>query len=390
MKITFLAGVLVDKYIYLSNWLANGLYKMNIENGKCELITLFLEESNISHLHNYAFLYNDVIWFIPSAGKKIACFDLQSNRMDYIELPVEGKVILDANGANTFKFECLYQPETSFCWLVPVGYNMLIRLDMENSNIESFNNWPKDIKWENGIINFHCSYIEDEKIYIMPYNACCGLKVDIRTGEIKKYSVKGINKCRVVIPLRNKILYMPGRLKEGICIYDKEDHSMQKIDVFDDVQENFYLTYYLLGDELVMAPFLGKKMLHINLKSLKANFVDNEKIDSDSKISYFQRCLKVNDVYYVISDRMNKILKVYSDGQNDSLEIEIDESKVYDAWSNIYKKNSAARVFSDVKILYKNESTFNISHFLNCIRNGVQNKEINELNIGEKIVSTLK
>lgn len=373
MIATFLAGVSIEKYIFFSNWISNGLYRLNIETGNCELVTLFLEEENSSHLHNYAFLCLNKIWFIPSAGKKIACYNIEKNSMKYIDLPKEGRVILDSRDSITFKFNCFYHVDSSICWMIPVGYNLLIKLDMINAKIEIIENWPTNLKWQDGITNFRNGYMLDNYIYLMPYDSTYGVKINLSDNQISKYSIE---KCRLAIPHKMQIVFVSEFVGDKIKIYDYQSKKIREIKIEGEYnRKNYYLSYGFQKNKLILFPFIGQEEIHIDLDSMFAEAIPIIKENSNTEESwYFQRCLEINGVLYVISDRKNKIIKIYENGNREILEINIEQQEYDNVALKLFERNSKANFFSKMILTKIKEEYFQLTHYVKYVEDILEDK----------------
>lgn len=376
MKQTFLAGVAVENSIYFSNWLSNGLYRLDIETGRCELVTLFVEEANVSGLHNYAFLYKDKICFVPCFAEKIAFFDIKNKQVQYRNLPVEGKLILDSKEYQTFRFVCFNEDNTPICWMVPVGYNLLIKLNMETTEFEIIKKWPLELKWEDGIINFHCGCVINDVIHLMPYESMYKVEIDIVKDSIKSYELcKDISKYRMVIPYKNDLICVPEQITDGVKIYSHNGILRKRIEVTGLIDEiTRYVTYGVWQDVLILFPFLGREEIHIDLKTFEVSLFPIQN-GVKKEIGFIQRCLEIKGDLYLISDRVNGILKIGKNGKRDVIEIIADEKQYYDVWVDVYDKQPEAVSFiNDGKDRWR-EAAFDLRHFIKYIRKNKKDVE---------------
>ena len=130
-KISFLAGCIEGDTLYFSSWLTNGFYKMDLKTGICEFLDIFENETKNRYLHNQAIFFEDAVWMIPThAGRDIVKINIKTLEKVFIHLPENGKPVRDNEGNITWEFKCCYKKGSSEFWLVPIGYNMFLRVDM--------------------------------------------------------------------------------------------------------------------------------------------------------------------------------------------------------------------------------------------------------------------
>ena len=390
--ITFLAGVVVDNYIYCSNWLSNGLYRINIEGGQSELLNVFIEEKNISNLHSDAFLYKDDIWFIPSKAEKIACFNISQNSIEYFDLPNQGRVILDKSGNYTFKFSSYQVKNTEFCWLVPVGYNLLLKLDMKRKEIKNIHGLPPEIKWSDGTINFYSGYLKENYIYMCPYESSVGIKINTKNDTIQPWGEDiGGKRYRLIIPFKSKNICIAQNVGSDISVFDAEMKE-EKIEVDgNNCLNNFYLSYWYENDELIIFPFIGNAEIHIKINSMQAYTVPIRQ-EKEKKNYFVQRILEVNGERFLVSDRSNEILKIDKRGERSFINLEIDKKQFLNIWMKLFEHEKDAPCFEGYRITGRYQDDIlglsNYIKYIKCASLG-ENRKLIE-NIGSRIHETVK
>lgn len=389
VNIAFLAGAVVGDYIYFSDWLSNGLYCLNIMTGECEPLTVFLDERNTPWLHNYAFLFNGMVWFIPNEAEKIAYYDIKENELNYISLPDKGKRIVNSNGKKPFRFFACREGHGPICWLAPIGYNLLLRLDMGNKCIEEITGMPGELEWKDGVINFYGGCMSGGHLVMCPYDAKFGISIDVYDCSISK---RGINwtfrRYRYIIPWKGKQIYVPFRMDSPLLVYDCEERIGRIIPISDPPQAtSVYLAYGIIKDEIMLFPFIGEKAIHINMEDGHAYTFPLPVLDRHTGAGfYFQRCISYGKGLLVSSDRKPLILKVDPEKEYSILEIKLNGEQYNRILVELFNKHCEKPCFQN---LFYFEDTVKIATFCRLLKSKGRNYCLGT-DIGNSIYGTAR
>ena len=124
---------------YASDFERNGLFKINLETYECEYLHSFPDENiNVTGLHCCAKWVENKIYFIPTAGKNIAVYDVESDEIKTIQIP-------DANRKykSGMKFISAVEYSDSL-WIIPATYPGVLKLNMTTGELTIINQWVGD------------------------------------------------------------------------------------------------------------------------------------------------------------------------------------------------------------------------------------------------------
>lgn len=179
-------AVVVGNYVFFSALDFNALLKMNLLSKKIEYICRFENETRMQRLHVKAFRYKKQIWFVPLFGNYIACFYLDKNKMEYIEVP---KRITGVLGKDIFwlhtksdsirpQFFDAGKVNDEMIYLIPATSDAVVILNMKTGDIRPFYD----------VVNVHkelmgCGTMCGMKLWMAPYIGNELISLDIKTGK---------------------------------------------------------------------------------------------------------------------------------------------------------------------------------------------------------------
>lgn len=168
---------------YASDFERNGLFEVDIKTGKSRYIELFPKEGiMISGLHSHCEWVDNKVYFIPSAGKNISIFDIDSKEIESIEIPaVSTKQNWGYKPKLKFSKAILYN---DYLWLIPATYPGIIKLDLNTNIFVTISNWlPND-----EFMFRRAVYIKENVVYAASGNNNNVLIFDLssETGSIRK------------------------------------------------------------------------------------------------------------------------------------------------------------------------------------------------------------
>lgn len=311
INLSFLAGVQVKNDIYFSAWNMNGLFKYNPQTEICDFLRVFAEEGKYG-LHSQAILYNDTIWFIPSASERISIVDINTLDITYLDLPQSGYRI-DGEPLQTLRIKGCYRTGEKYLWLVPHMYKLFIKVDMERREIVKFEQWIDDGNaGSNGI------KIKD-KLVVYRHDLAEICIIDDNLGTIvtrilanKKVIYKGIE------IIGDWIYFFPLWLKDGILLLNREMNEIKYIQLEDDKQMYDECQIYVENGDILLVPYIGNKCTRIGVENEKC-FVRECRVLDVAQNTYCSKKLIYNDETWFLPHLPEKpiiCLKKQEDGIN--------------------------------------------------------------------------
>lgn len=307
MDLNFLAGIIKEDKLYFSSWNFNGLFIYDLVCGNCQLIDIFINEDEELCLHNKAILYKNEIWFIPNRASYIAYYDIDKKCISYLELPQEGREVLDAGYRKTFRFHCLYEEGASCCWLVPVGYNLFLHVDFEEKLVRTVSGWSSLVKSEDGKVNFYTGILKESIITFCSYDFEKELSYDIKT---KKFVINELDnsllKHRNIVEYQDKKIYIPSDIQNGllVCSNNKIIKRIKLKNKFDGTK--LYIVCMVRNNFLYLFPFNFNKIIKIDLDT--QDIVAEILINDCAEGCFIQNVFNYKGVLYASSDRIGSII----------------------------------------------------------------------------------
>lgn len=180
-RICFLAAAEWENYFYFSAWLFNGLFRMNYQTNEIMYIGRVKEESRETCLHGHAIAYANRIYFIPAFGKCIAKLNLNNLSIETIRIPESSHCCR----TEMFSEVIVIKDEL---WLIPSGYDALVKMDLKTEILERYSNWPEHIKWKKETsLLFNAGIHISSVICMCPNESQYFVTFDLVTKEMKKW-----------------------------------------------------------------------------------------------------------------------------------------------------------------------------------------------------------
>lgn len=166
--------------LFFSAWLLNGLFCMDLESGRITFLKRFeTEKEKEKYLHQFAFVYDNEIWFIPAYGESITVVDFSNFVMRKIELP-------DCNrNINTEKFCACIPTGEKEVWLLPGSYGEILKINLEKREIKKIEN-RKQISTGKQMPQFVDAVKVDNEIWLCPYMAREMVILDTQREKMRK------------------------------------------------------------------------------------------------------------------------------------------------------------------------------------------------------------
>ena len=284
-RISFLAGCIVKDELYFSSWHANGFYKMNLKTGVCLFLGIFEKETKSRYLHNHAFFFDGSIWFVPThGGMYIVKIDIETLDQIYIKLPENGKAIKNDKNEFFWQFKCCYKDGNSEFWLVPLGYNLLLKVDMLTNEITEYKDISNELVYEDGKINFSDACLVDNEIWMCPYYSEKLVIFDIVAKEYKYISRTDFkNGCSMIRNYQNWMIFIPRIQTEVILLINKDTFEEKEIVLNSNVKIGniMYMLADMVNQFLLLAPFLANEFIVVN--------IETENVQKDLKLHQYRQ-----------------------------------------------------------------------------------------------------
>lgn len=268
----FLAGCVVGTEMYFASWLDKGFYKMDLYTGVCTFLKLFERENECTFLYNQAIYYKNAIWFIPANyGSYIVKVDLATLDMNYFSLPKDGKEIRDKDGVRYRKFKCCYKENASVFWLIPIGFNMFLKVDMESEDVIEIYNLRKQVEFKDGVINFSDACMVENEIWICPREMDKLVVFDTVTSEIRFVEWKNKeNSYQIIRSYKNWILlFSYGPDKTFVMIHKNtlEEKKVSITGTWKETNKLMHLAVEVIGQYAFFVPFQAHEYIVIDLET---------------------------------------------------------------------------------------------------------------------------
>ena len=346
IKNTFMASVKVGDDLFFSSWTNNGLYKMNLLTGESEFICFIGDgETNVG-AYGDAIYYAGSIWLLPARANSIIRIELQTFRMEKLALPI---VEEDKINNNCSKFHCCYREGERYIWLIPFGYPLFLRVDLQECRVEIVNTeWP-GCKWNNRTVNFGDACIIDDEIWVCPHDYKDILIYNVVTNYIEVVSYKADwTKYGKVKRYNDWVIFFPIMMDDSIIMIHSKTREKKIISMKSYKIPGLYYAIEIIEDYAILAPFMNGIYFNINLDKGTINI--NEEIhntfiarQADNE-RYYHSFVDGGRVYFV-SDRTANPMFVY-DVKND-----MGEFRYVFCRSKLYKNKFDELVRNDKELI---------------------------------------
>lgn len=270
-KLSFLAGCIVGDELYFSSWMDRGFYKMNLQTGQCIPLGVFGKETESVLLYSQAVYFENTIWLIPAYAQNIVKINLETLKIEYLNLPENGKEILGKNDIQYSKFKCCYKEGTSELWLAPLGYNMFLKVDMRTNQITEYSELRKRLAFKDGMNHFSDACMVEDKVWFCPRDGEELVIFDTKTGEFqyRKWEHAAKN-YRTVRNYKDQAVFLPQAAPKDILLISQNTYKERtiSIDVEWETRTDFmYLVADVIGRQLLLAPYQAHEYVVIDLES---------------------------------------------------------------------------------------------------------------------------
>ncbi len=301
---------------YFSALYHNALLRMNMQTEKTEYLCSFEKEKKIIGIHGKSFCYKELVWFIPQYGEYIACYDIDANKMEYIDVPgkIYGrpcmeKYCLDNQGERILpKYSDAGWIDGENIYLVPAATDTALILNVKTKKISK---------------TFHLTYHENEyfgcgtyyegKIWMAPYEGHHLISLDICTNEIQRIDCEREQGIFYGICGYRERIWFSSLTDKGVMFWDIQEKKYGELPCMDmdfKYGKRTYRDIVKYSDTLWLFPWEAEKII----------FLDNEKqlfVEYESKVKQgFGVMLEVDmckDSMYAVSYSHNYMICLHKD-----------------------------------------------------------------------------
>ena len=217
------------EYIYFSANNMNGLFRMHLETKEYKYLGEFPGENLKWHLHMGAVLVGTQIWFAPFEAKNLSVYDIETGEF------IVKDIIQEKEKAAKYG-KILYYRDRVF--LVPVFADDILEINTHDFSVVSHREWLDPIRAVNNrylkdgyVRNGACIY--EDQMFITARSADVLIRIDLYTGEIKKYCIPYETYGVHEISCRNGIVYMQrrqGKIPMWFCIQTEQFGKCEQIE----------------------------------------------------------------------------------------------------------------------------------------------------------------
>lgn len=305
----FLAGVQIENVIYFSAWNVNGLFQYNPQTEECRFLKSFPGEENWG-LHSEAVLYDNTIWFIPRASERIAIVSLENLDITYLDLPEQGRRPTDCDIPPRRMIGCHEEGER-YLWLIPFAYKLFLKIDMEQQEIISIQEWGND--------EYACAIgvREQNKLWVSIYSSRELRVIDllsedqiIRKNEHADNAYTGIQK------MDGKIWLFPQFMKDGVLLLDSEMQEEKTICLDDSGQG--YCEYGAITEDgdLLLAPYWGKQSVRIHIENDQCSIKERQDLWEKEEHAWCSAKLLYDEQIWFLSHNLDRSIFCYDKQSN--------------------------------------------------------------------------
>lgn len=249
-NISFIAGVIYNKTLYYSSYNFGGIWKLNIDDGKTEMIAMIPENRK----HEFAFRINEQIWFIPAYQEKNIFDVLDTNTGVVKNIAIkssENNKTVERKYSNFIEFD-------SEIWVMPSTIEYIVIIEKNSGKLSYV--MLSDMKIDVTDNNFVSTVNVGKRIYMYEVKRNQLLRLDTETKEICWFGLKEQGCTYRNIVKYGKYLYIIPRNINGNSIlkYDSEKDAVvdEKVIINDTNKGELICTGSTLrGNRIFLAPY---------------------------------------------------------------------------------------------------------------------------------------
>ena len=362
---------------------ANALFKIDMEEEKCEYITHFPDFKYPDFRRNPRCLKcDDVIYAFPDTGDRIWIYNLCNQETSSIEIE---------NPSNVRLLFCAFWRVKDNIYTLSLGLARLLVINIKRQEITNFYKIPVDKEF-----SYMNCVKKDDKIIIIAKNSIYEFDIELKTWEIN--TISEIDDELSTIAYNEGLYYLTGFKKE-IYIWNKKQNVLKRIQNFPKSfgeynfspkitkeidYEKMRFNYPVFSKSIEskryiwFIPFQANHILYLDKETQEINIFEIK--DEDENLNTLTRGMAGK--YLALYSKPNEILGLYSHKCKMLLEINM-ESLIWKYKNITLNIEKFGEIMADNGCIWW-ESELDLCDFLQVCKNS-DNIEINKENVGDKI-----
>ena len=361
IDITFEAIAIKGDYGYGSEYDKNGLYRVDINSGKCLFINLFEGEYiNKKRLHCSAEWIGDKIYFIPGSAQNVSIYDLKNGKIETINIPKPSKKKYPFYKLQ-YKFVGAVQCR-NYLWLVPATYPGILKLNLLNNEIKVYDDWiPED-----GYMFRRGMHIDNNKIIIPSGNNNYVLTFDLDKESAQLLKIGKLNNGMMSMCKVGESYWLAPRKKGAIILWNPHTDFIHEYNNYPDLFEFGQIVFsnvYSYNENVFFVPARANECLTIKDGKLVADNHLRWKSDADSMVEFLFET--DSDQYYreIFGDGHSRYFKL---NNNDNLESSV---TFWTKPSKEIDRMMLEKMIFEKEFLEEND-IFNLEWYLSTVKEG--------------------
>lgn len=231
-KIVVSDAIRIDDKIWFMSDTYNGLFCMDIASEKIELMETFPNELYTQRfLYSYMERVGDKIYFAPYFAREVAVYDTKKHSFEKIKIDEE--MLQRKLGEELF---IGIQKYNNFLFFIPACSKAIIRLNLENHEIQYITEWSeKIVNHDYNSLFFWAQWVlRGNKLFLPVYDVnailefdCDSLSYNIRTLDVDEIGFSGI--CD-----DGEYMWLYTRKAGNLLGWNPENNEITRVDIYDE------------------------------------------------------------------------------------------------------------------------------------------------------------
>ena len=329
------AGIKINDEMWCISRILNGLYKMNIAIGKVNYVC-DLPEKNEPDRQAYTDIlsYNGKLYFIPAFAKNIAVYDVKLSTFSEINI---SNYFKKSAGEFNIGGGCIYG---EWLYLYPCLSNLLIRINVQNGEVEINDSFIKNNNLKKDIFAYHKRHCQiGNKLYIALASYDGVLCIDMENYEYKTYSIPNNGSGYAAIIDVKDELWLAPHGDGAVVRYNMKSKLIEKLGEypcgFNRSRGLAFSAFINCSNEnLYLLPFAANMIIKVDIEKrimqqLNIELSEPWLYDAMRDITSIniQSATKFDDKYYLFSESLNRMFIVSCTGEINEVEFCLEEYK---------------------------------------------------------------
>lgn len=337
----------------------NGLFKVDVKTQKCEFITLFPNEDiGEKRIYGSALYHDSNIYFIPMAGKYISIYNIETNEINQVTIPIPLVKYSFYKWKQKFG-QAVYYNE--YIFLFPFTYPGILKLDIKNNKVTVINNWiPTEGYFFRGGM---C--VDGLHVYLPSGTNNIILEFNIETEQAIIHRIGKYNNGTMCIRKYKNGYWIAPRIKGSVIYWNPNTGEVNEIIDYPkgfSAQKIVFSEIVCCGGQLFFMPASANRVLTVDENTRQLVIIDKWKPRENAMTV----CMFETGDYYYFREAINstKLYKRFriqkSDGKTETYAFTVEND-------DEFKKNYYDTSIRLGEIMKENEN-FKLEDFLNLIR----------------------